>query len=157
MLIVLSPWIYPRLSGAHLTESETPVGAMDYMAAEHLQGNAFHPQIYGDYLIWRLWPEQRSFIDGRVHLFSEAFVAEYQRILCALDWQQVLQKYDVRHLLLHKDPSDICAQRMISSARNSQRWQVRYEDGISVLLSRREPAAESGAFPEQDTPTEELR
>src|SRR5262249_5001072 len=79
---LVSPWVDPHLGnqafGNTLWETSTPVGAMDFIQQQGLQGNIFHPQIYGDYLIWRLWPQQRTFIDGRVHLFDDSVIRDYR-------------------------------------------------------------------------------
>ena len=133
VLILVSPWVYPKVYGASLLDSHTPVGAMDFIERHSLEGNIFHPQVFGDYLIWRCWPRQRSFIDGRVHLFGEGFVEEYQRILCDSDWRGMLKKYDIRYLLLEKAPGDKCGERMISDARRSDSWKIMYEDEVSIL------------------------
>ena len=42
-----------------------PAGAADFLLAHHVAGPIFNTYEYGGYLIWRLWPEQRVFIDGR--------------------------------------------------------------------------------------------
>ena len=61
VVVLTSPWVYPRVYGTSLLEVGTPVKAMDFIEKQALTGNIFHPQAYGDYLIWRLWPRQRSF------------------------------------------------------------------------------------------------
>ena len=135
---LLSPWVHPRLGiqrlGTTLWEPKTPVKAMEFIAARNLQGNIFHPQIYGDYLIWRLWPQQRSFIDGRVHLFGEAFVRNYLLTWYDRHWEERLEAYDIRYLLLSKGEENNA--QMIESARASSRWRVLYEDERSVLFEK---------------------
>lgn len=137
--IVLSPWIRPHLAAEglrpRLIEKGTPVGAMDYIAAADLAGNIFHPQEYGDYLIWRLWPQQRSFFDGRVHLYDEEFVRDYILTFHDEHWERRLAKYDVQYLLLPKDGGN--AQSIVEDARRSANWNLLYEDEISVLYENR--------------------
>jgi hypothetical protein len=140
VLALLSPWVHPRVYGASLVAPETPVGAMDYIQSHRLQGRIFHPQEYGDYLIWRLWPQHRSFIDGRVHLFGESFVREYQQIFCDSGWERSLDSYDVRYMLLNKDPDRTESVHLMENARTSPGWTVLYEDGITVLFEKK-PAA----------------
>jgi len=137
--VVLSPWVRPRLGAARLrpqlVDKATPVGAMDYIAANHLMGNIFHPQEYGDYMIWRLWPQQRSFIDGRVHLFGEAFLQAYVLTFRDPNWEARLAQYDIRYLLLPRADADAAA--LLFSARSSAHWTLLYEDSVSVLLEKR--------------------
>lgn len=141
--VAASPWVYPRLGasfvGTALWSRDTPVGAMDYIRAHGLQGHIFHPQTYGDYLMWRLWPGQRTFVDGRVHLFDRSIARDYLLTFVDPHWEERLAKYDIRYLLLSRSSED--QEAMIASARASPRWRLRYEDVESVLFEK-ETAAE---------------
>jgi hypothetical protein len=107
---------------------------MDFIAEHRLTGNIFHPQMFGDYLIWRLWPNQKSFIDGRVHLFGLEFVNEYFSVFHDANWEQVLAKWRVRYLLLSTLPGELDSLHLAEAARRSPRWRTLYEDDVSVLL-----------------------
>jgi len=133
-----SPWIKSGVYNKSLLESKTPVGAMDFIDKHPLNGNIYHTQIYGDYLIWRLWPKQHSFIDGRVHLFGESFIRYYQKILSDSNWEEMLQKYDINYLLLSKDKNGGSPERIMNTARSSPSWSVMYEDEHSVLFEWRQ-------------------
>jgi hypothetical protein len=135
VVVLTSPWVYPRVYGTSLLESGTPVRAMDFIAQKRLAGNIFHPQAYGDYLIWRLWPQQRSFFDGRVHVFGAPLVRYYRQVFLDSHWEEMLAKYDIRYLLLDKK-SDGDTARIIGDARRSTRWRLMYEDDLSVLFER---------------------
>ena len=134
---ILSPWVRTGLLHRSLLETTTPVGAMDYIEKNSLEGNIFHPQGYGDYLIWRLWPRQKSFFDGRVHLFGEDFVRQYQQIFRDSQWEKLLEPYNIQFLLLDKERnSREGGRKIIESARASGRWSLRYEDDLSVLFEK---------------------
>jgi hypothetical protein len=138
--VTLSPWVRPHLKGGRLGElvdRGTPVGAMDYIAEHRLTGNIFHPQVYGDYLIWRLWPQQRSFIDGRVHLYDEAFARQYILTFRDENWESRLARHDIKYVLLPK--GDDNSKSMIEAARSSMHWTLLYEDDISVLFEKLPP------------------
>jgi len=55
-----------------------PSGAAEFILAHHITGPMFNTYEQGGYLIWRLWPQERVFIDGRA-LNESAFNA-YRRI-----------------------------------------------------------------------------
>jgi hypothetical protein len=136
--VTLSPWVRPhlkseRLSG-QLVDEHTPVGAMDYIAEQGLAGNIFHPQTYGDYLIWRLWPQQRSFLDGRVHLYDESLVKDYILVFQDEQWESRLAKYDIQYLLLPADEEN--SEAVVEDARGSTNWTLLYEDHTSVLFGK---------------------
>ena len=136
LVVLVSPWVYPHLGnpafGNTLWEKTTPVGAMDYIHEHKLRGNIFHPQIYGDYLIWRLWPDQRSFVDGRVHVFEASVIRDYRLAFFDSHWDERLAKYDIRYLLLSKDEEE--NHMMTDTARASAGWRALYEDEQSVLF-----------------------
>jgi len=138
IVVLVSPWVYPHLGnklfGNTLWEANTPVGAIDYIQQHNLQGNIFHPQIYGDYLIWRLWPQQRSFIDGRVHLFPTSVIRDYRLVFFDSHWEERLTHYDTKYLLLGKPEEE--THMMMDTARESPNWRVLYEDDLSVLFEK---------------------
>jgi len=138
LIVLVSPWIYPRLGnpafGSTLWEKSTPVGAMDYIQEQKLEGHIFHPQVYGDYLIWRLWPDQRSFVDGRVHLFDTSVIRDYRLAFLDSHWGERLARYDIRYLLLSKEEEE--NHTMSDSARASADWRVVYEDDNSILFEK---------------------
>lgn len=60
-------------------EWSTPAGAADFILANHIEGRMFNVWAQGGYLMWKLWPHERVFIDGRA--LSESLNRDYQQIL----------------------------------------------------------------------------
>lgn len=56
-----------------------PAGAADFLRAHGIDARMFNTYEDGGYLMWRLWPEQRVFIDGRA--LSDTVFSDYGRIL----------------------------------------------------------------------------
>ncbi len=141
--VIASPWIYPRLGndriGTSILENRTPVGAVDFMEANATFGRLFHSQIYGDYLIWRLWPRQKTFIDGRVHLFPLEITDGYIEAIDAIDWEEWFQRWRIEYVLLSKDKSEDGS--LIREIREATDWRLIFEDTRSVLFSRVSPEA----------------
>jgi hypothetical protein len=118
-----------------LLDSRLPVRAADFVLTKRLEGRIFHPQHYGDYLIWRLWPYQLTFFDGRVHLFPMKVAEDYFAIeRGGAGWEETAGKYRIQHLLLDRNDED--EKELVKSARSSTRWRVLYEDPRSVLFTR---------------------
>jgi hypothetical protein len=137
VVVVQSPWVRPKLYAASLLDPVTPVAAMDYIEQSGISGNIFHPQVFGDYLIWRLWPRQHTFIDGRVHLFGEKFVRDYQALFTDSEWQAKIDGWDIRYLLLHKNPGDAGSETLLQRVAASHRWKPLYEDGLTILYEKK--------------------
>jgi hypothetical protein len=61
---------------------------------EHgLKGNLFNDYSFGGYLIWRLWPERKVFVDGRLVEFGLPFVREAWAYDRPAVWDDLESKY----------------------------------------------------------------
>ena len=132
--ILSTPWLRPAITGNPLWESDTPVAVFDFIESEQLTGHIFHPQSYGDYLIWRLWPHQKSFVDGRVHIFGGELVKDYVNVHHDSCWEKRLEPYDIDYLLLKA--SGESSEGLQKSAAESPNWELLYKDELSVLFRR---------------------
>ena len=138
--IVSSPWLFPRFFQKPIWQEETPVSAMDFLEEQALSGNIFHSQIYGDYLVWRLWPKQRSLIDGRMHIFGEDLARDYLATFSDTCWERRLEKWKIRYLLLRKNDKLLeGTDRIIQEARTSENWQAIYEDELCIIFEKAAP------------------
>ena len=134
VVVGASPWVYPTLTERPLWEPSTPARAVDFIESASLQGNFFHPQIFGDFLIWRLWPQHRSFIDGRVHLFESDLVQDYFLIFEDSEWEKRLRPYGIRYLFLNKrNPAD---DLLYGRAVASQNWNLLYIDDVAAVFEK---------------------
>ena len=87
---------------------------------------------WGDYLIFRLYPRQRVFFDGRSDFYGEALGQDYQALLGATAGaREVLERYRFDAALL---PHDWPLERMLE---RDGAWQRIYRDGVAALFIRR--------------------
>lgn len=61
-------------------QESLPAGAVAWIQENRPEGKMFNHYNWGGYLIWRLWPEYRVFVDGRTDLYGDAFLREYLEI-----------------------------------------------------------------------------
>ncbi|MFZ2423684.1 MAG: hypothetical protein WA029_21335 [Anaerolineae bacterium] len=138
LTLLLSPWVRPRLPnqrlGYGLLDARTPVAAVEYMAEQGVQGRVFHPQWFGDYLLWRLSPAVQVFLDGRVHLYDWQTWRNHSAILNAWDWERLLADYQISWVLL--DTADPTQTELRAALRASPRWRLRYADDVALLFGR---------------------
>jgi hypothetical protein len=126
-----------------------PSGAADYLLANHIRGPIFNTYEQGGYLIWRLWPQQRVFIDGRA--LNEAVYSDYHQILFndgyAADQvtgprAELLERYGVQAVVMNAldYPSGALYPLAIALANpDFDDWQLVYEDAQAVVFLRRPP------------------
>ena len=86
---------------------------------------------WGDYLIYRLYPRQRVFFDGRSDFFGPAIGADYQKLLaCESPWRELLDRYHFELALLPHDWALSTALELVPG------WRKVYQDGAAVLYAR---------------------
>jgi hypothetical protein len=81
-----------------------PVGAVDYVIANDIQGNMFHNYNYGGYLIYRLAPGRKVCIDGRVDVYGDKFFSDYLDIHDGnAAWKEKFDRLAIDFAILDKD------------------------------------------------------
>jgi len=86
---------------------------------------------WADYLIFRLYPQQRVFIDGRSDFFGPAIGADYRELLSAEgSWRRLLDRYEFELALL---PGDSALSTLLASEPG---WRQVYRDRVAVLYAR---------------------
>jgi hypothetical protein len=102
-------------------------------ATEVLRGDPsariFSSDVWGDYLIWRLYPAGRVFVDGRSDFYGAAFENKYSDVFnVKFDWEKTLSGFRVDTILL--PPSAPLA----GVLKESSRWRVVYDDGVALIF-----------------------
>ena len=96
---------------------------------------------WADYLIYRLYPRQRVFFDGRSDFFGPAIGGDYRKLMSAQDgWREAVQRYRFEFALL---PRDWALSTMLD---REPGWSRIYEDPLAVLYARH-PARKPDAGP----------
>ncbi len=87
---------------------------------------------WADYLIFRLYPRERVFFDGRSDFYGPSLGADYRRLLAAEgNWRPLLDRYGFDLALL---PNDWPLSTFLG---REPGWQEIYRDSVSVLIERR--------------------
>ncbi len=78
-----------------------PVGAVDYLVRNGVHGRMLNDYDLGGYLIYRLWPERKVFIDGRADLYGDRFLKAYLTTYYGGEgWQQLPERYAIDYAVL---------------------------------------------------------
>ncbi len=118
---------------AELQKQNFPVDAVDFMLGQRMTGTMYNLYHWGGYLVWRLYPQQRVFIDGRADVYGDAFIDEYLRVYQLREnWREPLDRYGVSLVLIDGGSS-------LSTVLNeSHDWERRYVDEKAVIFTRQE-------------------
>jgi hypothetical protein len=105
-----------------------PVAATDWLVEHPQSGNMFNEFNWGGYLLYRLWPDQKVYLDSQTDFYGEEFMREYEQILTAQgDWQPALDRRAVTWAIL---PSDA---PLASSLRDAG-WLPLYFDSTAIIF-----------------------
>ena len=109
-----------------------PVRATEVIRANHFEGNVLNSYEWGGYLMWRLWPAYRVYIDGRADMYGTAMLQEYEQVAkLKAGWRETLRQRDIQWLLLRPEsPLAVVLEGEGDYAKV-------YADDTAVLLARR--------------------
>lgn len=132
-------WEY-ELPGSLLTPFRFPVQASEFLAAHPMPGQIFNELRFGGYMDFRLTPQVRPFVDGRMILRGAAF---YREFLGVIDKPHEFEAYRLQHGLTQALLPIGEDRRYVPLAAYLLRrnWSLLYCDGAAVLLADPEIAA----------------
>ncbi len=123
-----------------------PSGASDWLMAHRVTSPMFNTYEYGGYLIWRLWPQERVFIDGRA--LSESVFDDYARILYnhsnadgGATAQELLDRYGIQTIVMNgfEYSEGLTYNLMLSLSGDQTKWKLVYSDPQAVVFMREPP------------------
>jgi hypothetical protein len=122
-------------------DREFPSGAVEFIRAHEIQGPMFNKLEWGGYLIWRLYPEYKVFIDGR--MLDNRVTWSYLAVQGARgQWKSTLETFGVNFMLFELVnqkvgfPPPILLQFL---AEETEEWKPVFIQYNSVLFLRDTP------------------
>ena len=107
-----------------------PVEAANFLEANPPAGNMFNSFNWGGYLLYRLWPEQRVFIDGQTDFYGETLSREYVQVESLQPgWENVFTKYDVEWVIVPH--TGLLANMLVAKG-----WDILYQDDTTDILRK---------------------
>jgi len=108
VLVLAASAYYPtaRASEVAFVRERLPIDAVQFILDNGIAGRMFNTYQYGGYLIHKLYPRQRVFIDGRADMYGDSFFAEYRTIEGGFaGWAPLFDKYAVDYVVCeHESP-----------------------------------------------------
>jgi hypothetical protein len=111
-----------------------PVFAVQFLKDNNIKGNLLVPFDWGEYTIWKLYPDNRVSIDGRfdtvypIDVINDHFNGASREEA----WQSLLGKYPTDIVLTTRNPF---SQRMITEP--SDGWLYLYSDNMSIIFLKK--------------------
>ena len=136
-LTALGGFGLPR-GGIGLDDNAYPVAAADFLEAHHLKGNLFNAYSFGNYLLYRRYPDNLIFIDGRVDMYGSEPVKLFASVRRADEgWQDILKNNDIEIAVLEISKySDL---PIVKALHKSPEWKLCYWDNLSAIYVKATP------------------
>jgi hypothetical protein len=125
----------PKLFRAEFDPKSHPAAAIETLRGDP-SARIFTFDQWGDYLIYRLYPRTKVFVDGRSDFYGDDFEQKCTDVLnVKYDWEKTLNGFGVDTILL--PPSAPLA----GALKESSRWRVVYDDGVALVFRSAQKAA----------------
>ena len=114
-----------------------PVAAVEFLKHEHIHGNMFNNEEFGDYLIYKAYPQYRVFIDGRNDMYGADHVKDYIRVISlGAGWEDILKKHNINWIFYN-------AEALLSRyLLERPEWNLIYADQVAHIYVRDIPEYE---------------
>jgi hypothetical protein len=128
----------------HAQLATRPAGAADFLLAHHITGRIYNHLEDGGYLMWRLWPLDQIFVDGR--LLNETVYRDYRLLTYYIDTGkpplQILDDFGIETIVVNGfeytagEPHML----MVALANPAQTvWKLVYKDTVAAVFMRQPP------------------
>lgn len=106
-----------------------PKAAVEFLRGQRLSGPLYNLYGWGGYVIWKLYPDYRVFMDGRADVYGDAFLEETALAQVeGKNWERTFDRYQIRNVLVAPDVP------LAIALRRHPAWRTAFDDGQAVVL-----------------------
>ncbi len=121
--------------GLDISRITYPVKAVDFIEEHHLSGNMFNNIGIGDYLTFRLYPQQRVFLDGRFDMGGNSFLYQYGSPKL---WPMLVKRFNLNFAVIEYGWTP-GAGDLMKKLYYDPDWAMIYYDEIAVIYLKNTP------------------
>jgi len=110
---------------------EFPAAALDFLRNQKPPQPIFNEYVWGGYLIWKLYPDYRVYIDGRADVYGDELMKEFLAVNDGnTTWREPLDNHGIRTVLVKPNVA------LASLLRQDGGWHKVFEDKQAVIFVR---------------------
>ncbi|MBI5042754.1 MAG: hypothetical protein HZC10_02770 [Nitrospirae bacterium] len=124
------------------TTFAAPKDASDFLIDLKISGNMFNEYGFGGYLIWRLYPEKKVFIDGRSlepDVYEEYKFIASASVMGKRSWEDILKSYNISYIVTPPLLPGGEIYPIVDKLFDSEDWVLIYSDQLSLIFLRNDP------------------
>ena len=126
--------------GLGVKEHIFPERALAFIDRAEVKGNLYNSYAFGDYIIYRSFPEKKVFIHGhnRSDYFPVDFYNDYIDAHESPDiWRALTNKYNITHTVLEYYRTDIAGKEAMLHLAINKQWLPIYWDSTAIVYLRK--------------------
>lgn len=114
--------------------------AVKFVKDTKISGPIFNNFEIGSYLIWKLYPGEKVFVDGRPEAYSASFFNEIYKPMLGDEqkWQALSQQYGINYIFFNHNSLSDNAQKFLSRINKDARWQLVFINETTVIYAKNE-------------------
>lgn len=114
--------------------------AVKFVKDNKIVGPVFNNFEIGSYLIWKLYPEQQVFVDGRPEAYSAKFFNKVYKPMLGDEqsWLTLSGQYGINYIFFNHNSLSDNAQKFLSRINKDVRWQLVFLNETVVIYVKNE-------------------
>lgn len=113
--------------------------AVEFIKNNNIKGPVFNNFDVGSFLIWKMYPEQRVFVDGRPEAYSVDF---FEKIYKPMQknpaiWEKYSEQYKINYVFFGHQDITPWAQKFLATISKNPDWPLIYSDQSVVIFIKR--------------------
>ncbi len=112
-------------------KKKMPVEAVEFAERNNIQGRVFNAYYFGGYLIYKGFPKDGVFVDGRADMYNEFLKNYFDVVDLKPEWKKILVRFDIEWMLLAANsPLSVLLLE-------TDQWSLVYADKVANIFVRR--------------------
>jgi hypothetical protein len=132
------------LGGGKKFGLEIPAGAangVEFVKQNNIKGPVFNNFDVGSFLIWKLYPEQKVFVDGRPEAYGVEFFENIYKPMMEDPglWKKYSEIYKINYVFMDYRDITPWARQFLLNISQDPSWPLVYKDGSVAIFLKRTP------------------
>lgn len=140
-LILISATAYNIKNKVSLAIPTGAEKAVEFIKTNMINGPVFNNFDVGSFLIWKIYPDQKVFVDGRPEAYSQEFFENIYKPMQEnpKSWERYSEEYKINYVFFDYKDITPWAQKFLATISKNLDWPLIYKDQSVVIFVKRTP------------------
>ena len=117
------------------------IKGVEFIKEHNISGPVFNNFNVGSLLIWKLYPEQKVFVDGRPEAYSKELFEEIYKPMQEdpISWQKYSELYKINYVFMDRGDITDWGRKFLYYISQNPDWPLVYLDGSTAIFIKQTP------------------